>query len=226
MARWHVVDSLTSVPVPLDRIGELGILPVVIIDRVDDAEPIAAALADGGLPCAEVTFRTPAAAGAIERMMSAFPEMVIGAGTVLSVAQAESAVAAGAQFVVGPGFDRAVVEWCQRRGVPVVPGAMTPTEVSAVLGLGISLVKFFPAESAGGVRTLEAFAGPFPDALFLPTGGIDESNLSSYLRLPMVSACGSSWPVDRDLVRDGDFAAITERSATAAATVREARSAR
>lgn len=226
MARWHAVDPLTSIPAPLDRIGELGVVPVVVIDRVEDAEPIAAALVGGGLPCAEITFRTPAASGAIERMTSAFPEVVVGAGTVLSAAQAENAVAAGAQFVVGPGFDRGVVEWCQERDVPVVPGAMTPTEVGAVLGRGISLVKFFPAEPAGGVRTLEALAGPFPDARFLPTGGINESNLSSYLQLSMVSACGSSWVVDRDLVRRGDFAAITERSAKAAAIVREVRSTR
>lgn len=211
---------------PLLAIREFGIVPVMAIDRIQDAVPIAEALIQGGLPCAEVTFRTGVAAQAIEQMAHAFPDLVIGAGTVLSPAQAEVAAAAGARFIVGPGFHRAVVEWCREHNMPVVPGAMTPTEVATALSHDINLVKFFPSEAAGGVRTLKALAGPFPGVEFMPSGGIDTSNLSSYLRLPMVAACGGSWLVDRGLVDTGDFSAITARAAAAVAMVREVRTSR
>jgi 2-dehydro-3-deoxyphosphogluconate aldolase / (4S)-4-hydroxy-2-oxoglutarate aldolase len=222
MARRNDVDSVTVGP--LETIGELGIVPVVTLERAQDAEPVAEALVSAGLPCAEVTFRTGVAAEAIARMINAFPEMVIGAGTVLSATQAEMAALAGARFVVGPGFDRGVFEWCRENGIPVVPGAVTPTEVGTVLSLGVTLIKFFPAEPAGGVLTLEALAGPFPNARFLPTGGIRESNLAAYLQLPAVAACGASWVADRELVRRADFAAIAGRAAAAVAIVGEARS--
>lgn len=217
---------MSSAPGPLQALAESGIVPVALIDRIEDAEPVAEALMRGGLRCIEVTIRTEVAVAAIERIAMAFPELIIGAGTVLSPAQAEAAGVAGARFVVGPGVDPLVVEWCLGNGMPVVPGAMTPTEVGAVLGLGLTLVKFFPAEPAGGVRTLAALAGPFPSARFLPTGGIDGSNLARYLQLPMVAACGASWIADRDLVRQGDYAAITERAAAAVAIARHARDVR
>jgi 2-dehydro-3-deoxyphosphogluconate aldolase/(4S)-4-hydroxy-2-oxoglutarate aldolase len=224
-----VAEAMTPSPVtvgPLETIAQLGIVPVLTLDRAEDAEPVAEALVGAGLPCAEVTFRTGVAAEAIERMTGMFPEMVVGAGTVLSSAQSEIAALAGASFVVGPGFDRGVFEWCRENGMPVVPGAVTPTEVGAVLSLGVTLIKFFPAEPAGGVRTLEALAGPFPDVRFLPTGGIRESNLAAYLQLPTVAACGASWVADRGLVRRADFAAIAGRAAAAVAIVAEARRSR
>lgn len=221
MARRDVVDAVISEP--LAAIRDHGIVPVMTIDRIEDSEPIAEALVRGGLPCAEVTFRSGVAAAAIGRMAVAFPELVIGAGTVLSPTQAEVATEAGARFIVGPGFHPAVVEWCRAHDMPIVPGAMTPTEIAAAVDHGIDLVKFFPSEAAGGVRTLEALAAPFPGVEFMPSGGIDASNVASYLRLPMVAACGGSWLVDRGLVDAGDFAAITARTAAAVALVREAR---
>lgn len=214
------MDPVTD---PVATIRELGVVPVLVLDSVEDAEPVAQALALGGLPIAEVTFRTEAAVGTIERIVQTVPDFLVGAGTVLSVEDAEAAVTAGARFVVTPGLDPAVVGWCQRRDIPVVPGVMTPSEVGVALGFGITLLKFFPAEPAGGVRMLQALGGPFPTTDFLPTGGIDESNLAEYLRLPMVAACGASWVVDRELIRTRDFATVTARTATFVDIAREAR---
>jgi 2-dehydro-3-deoxyphosphogluconate aldolase / (4S)-4-hydroxy-2-oxoglutarate aldolase len=207
----------------VSRFREFGVLPVVVIDRPEDAPNLGAALLAGGLPCAEVTFRTPAAGAAIRSLAFAHPEVLVGAGSVLSVEQAEEAVAAGARFVVSPGLDLAVVDWCIASDVPVVPGVMTPTEVTAALGRGLHLLKFFPAATAGGPAAVHALSGPFPDVEFIPTGGIGPDNLADYLRLPMVAACGATWPVPRALIARGEFDRIEELVAEAVALVAECR---
>ncbi|MFP5331155.1 MAG: bifunctional 4-hydroxy-2-oxoglutarate aldolase/2-dehydro-3-deoxy-phosphogluconate aldolase [Acidimicrobiia bacterium] len=209
---------------PLDVVDAQGVLPVLTVDRIDDAHRVAQAVREGGLRCIEVTFRTDAAPAATKAMVTEFPDMVVGAGTILSSAEAEQAVQSGAQFVVSPGFHPGVVEWCLANDTPVIPGAMTPTEVGGVISTGLTRVKFFPAEAAGGVRTLRALAGPFAAARFLPTGGIDQSNLATYLQEPAVFACGSSWVVDRRLVTEANFAAIRERCRIVVDLTRQVRS--
>ena len=204
-------------------ISKLGVVPVAVIDDAARAVPLGEALLAGGLPCAEITFRTDAAPGAIAALVQAFPEMAVGAGTVLTVDQAGAAVAAGARFVVSPHYDESVVEWCLARDVLVIPGAMTPTEVARAADHGVRLVKFFPAEPAGGVAALKAMAAVFPDIEFFPTGGINAANLGDYLRLPMVAACGGSWVAPRRLVAAGDFATIESLVAEAAGIVRSVR---
>jgi len=158
-------------------------------------------------------------------MTAAHPQMLVGAGTVRTVEQAEVAVAAGSRFVVTPGFDEPVVRWCRTHGVPVAPGVMTPTEINVALGHDLRFLKFFPAEAAGGVAALTAIAGAYPDVRFMPTGGIDAGNLADYLRLSIVAACGGSWVTPRPLIAQGEFTAIEHRAAEAVAIVRRARSA-
>jgi len=189
-------------------LAEVRVVPVVAIPRADDAVPLARTLVEAGLPCAEITFRTDAAAAAIAAIAAAVPELRVGAGTVLSVTQAEAAIRAGASFIVAPGFDPAVVDVALEHGVPVVPGVCTPTEVTLALSRGLSILKLFPAEAAGGVAYLKALAAPFGAARFVPTGGIGPGNLASYLALRQVVACGGSWMVTRDLIAAGDFDAI------------------
>ena len=150
--------------------------------------------------------------------------MVVGAGTVLTREHAERAVASGARFLVAPGFDSSLVDWCRSAGVPIIPGAVTATEITTALAHGIGLVKFFPAETSGGIAAVRALSGPFPGIEFMPTGGIDPSNLEDYLRLPNVAACGGSWPAGRELMRSRDFAAVEAAAAAAVATVAAARS--
>lgn len=200
-----------------------GVVPVVTIDWAERAEPLGEALLAGGLGCAEITLRTPAAAGAIGTLTRTFPEMAVGAGTVFSVEQAEVAVAAGAQFVVSPILDDAVVDWCRTHHVPVAPGVMTPNEVASAAAHGLGVVKFFPAASAGGPAALKAMAPVFPELRFMPTGGIGIENLADYLRLPMVAACGGSWPAPRRLIEAGDFDAIRQLAAATVAAVRAGR---
>ena len=209
----------------LQTIGELGVVPVVVIDQVDQAEPLGAALIAGGLPCAEITMRTEAALSSIETLTRTFPEMLVGAGTVLTVDQAQAAVDAGSGFVVSPGFDAGVVDWCVAHQVPVVPGVMTPTEITKAMGRGLRLLKFFPAEAAGGVETLRSVGAAFPRVEFMPTGGIGAHNLADYLRLPMVAACGGSWLAGRRLLADGAYAEIERRAAEAVGIVRNVRGA-
>jgi 2-dehydro-3-deoxyphosphogluconate aldolase/(4S)-4-hydroxy-2-oxoglutarate aldolase len=189
-------------------LAEVRVVPVVAIPRADDAVPLARTLVEAGLPCAEITFRTDAAAAAIAAIAAAVPELRVGAGTVLSVAQAEAALRAGASFIVAPGFDPAVVDFALQRGVPVVPGVCTPTEVTLALARGLSVLKLFPAEAAGGVAYLKALAAPFGAASFVPTGGIGPDNLASYLAVPQVLACGGSWMVTKKLIAAGDFDTI------------------
>ncbi len=189
----------------LHAISQIGLVPVIKVDRAEDAVPLARALVEGGLPVAEITFRTAAAREAIRNIAAGLPEMILGAGTVLTVQQAEQAVEAGAKYIVSPGFDPSVVDWCLARDVAVTPGVATPTEVIMALGKGLHNLKFFPAEELGGIRMLKALAGPFGDVRFIPTGGITASSLPDYLRLPNVFAVGGSWMVSAALIGAGKF---------------------
>jgi 2-dehydro-3-deoxyphosphogluconate aldolase/(4S)-4-hydroxy-2-oxoglutarate aldolase len=207
------------------NLGEVGIIPVVAIERAEDAKALGQALLAGGLPCAEITFRTAAAEEAIRSMATAFPEMLVGAGTVLSADQARRAVAAGATYIVSPGFDPAVVDWCLANDVAIMPGVATPTDVTMAVNQGLEVVKFFPAEALGGTRTLKAIGAPFGGVKFIPTGGINAGNLGDYLKLPMVHACGGSWMVKKQLISAGDFAAITAQAQEAVNLVTAARAA-
>jgi 2-dehydro-3-deoxyphosphogluconate aldolase / (4S)-4-hydroxy-2-oxoglutarate aldolase len=202
-----------------EQLGKIKVIPVVVIDRADDAVPLAEALMSGGLPCAEVTFRTAAGAQAVRRL-SAMPGLLLGAGTVLSVDQVKQAMDAGASFIVTPGFNPSVVAYCVDNGIVIVPGVCTPTEVDAALALGVNTVKFFPAESFGGVGTLRAISAPYPMMRFVPTGGIGPSNLMSYLRFDKVLACGGSWMVAKDLIASRNFAEVTRLSKQAMELVR------
>ncbi|GAB4422395.1 MAG: hypothetical protein Kow0031_00080 [Anaerolineae bacterium] len=207
----------------LTRLGQMGLVPVVAIENAADAVRLGEALLAGGLPCAEITFRTAAAEAAIRAISTACPEVLVGAGTVLTVSQAETAVAAGAKFVVTPGFDGAVVDWCLAHSVPVTPGVMTPTEINMALNKGLNILKFFPAEAAGGVKTLKAIGGPYGGVKFIPTGGISPANLADYLRLPQVHACGGSWLATKQLIASGEFERITALTAEAVAIVKQVR---
>ena len=202
----------------LDRLAGHRLVPVVVLDEAADADPLASALVAGGLPVAEVTFRTAAAPDAI-RAMSARGDVLVGAGTVLTAEQVDAAVAAGAQFVVSPGTSRAVVERCAEHGMLALPGAVTATEVQAALELGVRTVKFFPAASSGGPGALAALAAPFGDVTFVPTGGIGPANVRDYLDLPSVRAVGGSWMVPRDRIRAGDLDTVRELTAQAVTLV-------
>ncbi len=225
VARRNAVDAVT-LPGELERIAEIGIVPVVTLDRAGDAEALAATLLAAGLPCAEITFRTDAAAAAIATITSGHPEMLVGAGTILTVTQAISAVDAGAGFVAAPGFDPEVVEWCRSRGVPVIPGVMTPTEVGKAARSGLRLLKFFPAGSAGGVGALGSLGAVYPEIAFMPTGGIEAGNLADYLLLPNVAACGASWVAPRQKIVHGELDEIGKRAAEAVAIVSRVRGGR
>ncbi len=189
----------------LQEIGLLGIVPVIAIDNADDAVPLAKALVDGGLPCAEVTFRTAAAKEAITRIAKAYPAMMLGAGTVLTVDQVKAAVECGAKYIVSPGLNTKVVEYCVQHSIPVTPGVATPTEVEMALEQGLEVVKFFPAEANGGLPFLKAISAPYKSLKFIPTGGIDETNLLSYLKFNKVLACGGSWMVKSELINNKQF---------------------
>ena len=187
----------------IDRLQSLRLIPVVALDRAEDAEPMADALCAGGLRCAEITLRTDAALDSIQALAGR-EDFLLGAGTVHSAEQAKAAVEAGAQFVVTPGFNPRTVMWCQENQVPVFPGIATPTDLELALEHGVETVKFFPAETLGGVNTLKAFSGPYGQIRFIPTGGIHAGNLADYLALPSVLACGGSW-----MVKAGDWTATT-----------------
>jgi 2-dehydro-3-deoxyphosphogluconate aldolase/(4S)-4-hydroxy-2-oxoglutarate aldolase len=210
----------------IDRLGEIGVVPVATIDHSERAAELGAALLSGGIHCVEVSFRTEAAAHAIEKMSVTHPDLVVGAGTILSVAQAHRAVDAGARFLVSPAFDDEVVDWCRSNGVLGIPGVMSPTEINRAVRCGVELVKLFPAEIAGGTDALRSFAPVFPHVRYVPTGGIDERNLSHYLEIPSVVACGGSWLTPRDLIAGGEFDRIRQRVIDAASIVRGARGVR
>jgi len=190
------------------------LIPVITLQDPAQAGPLAEALKAGGLPCAEVTLRTDAAEEAI-RIMSQDPDMLVGAGTVLSQDQAERAIAAGSRFIVTPGFSAKVVRACQDRSVPVIPGAVTATEIAAALDEGVRVVKFFPAGVMGGLVALRALAGPFPMVRFIPTGGVTAGNMAEYLGLSCVLAVGGSWVVAPDLLASGNYAEVTRRASDA-----------
>jgi 2-dehydro-3-deoxyphosphogluconate aldolase/(4S)-4-hydroxy-2-oxoglutarate aldolase len=207
----------------LDTLGRLGLVPVVKIDRAEDAVDLGRALLAGGLPCAEITFRTEAAEEAIRQISASVPDIILGAGTVLSVDQADRAVSAGAQFIVSPGFNQKVVDWCLDKKIPVTPGVATPTEIDMALDKGLNILKFFPAEALGGLVTLKAIAAPYVGVKFIPTGGINSANLSDYLAHPSVHCCGGSWLVKANLIAAGKFGEITQLAREAVSVVRQAR---
>jgi 2-dehydro-3-deoxyphosphogluconate aldolase/(4S)-4-hydroxy-2-oxoglutarate aldolase len=191
-----------------EKIREFKIIPVATINNIDDAVPLGKVLIEAGLPVIEVTFRTEAAAEAIRLLKSNFSNLFVGAGTVLKVDQVKKAVDAGAQFIVTPGFNPKVVDYCVEQQIPIIPGVNTPTMVEWALDRGVEVVKFFPADLSGGPKMLKNLAGPYPTMRFMPTGGINNSTLRSYLDLPNVIACGGSWIVNKDLIAAGKFGEI------------------
>jgi 2-dehydro-3-deoxyphosphogluconate aldolase/(4S)-4-hydroxy-2-oxoglutarate aldolase len=207
----------------LERIAASGIVPVVRIERAEDAPALARALSDAGLPCIEITFRSEVAAAAIRAIRVEVPGILVGAGTVVSTAQLDTAMAAGAMFVVSPGLQVEVVQACQDRGIPVLPGVFTPTEVIGAMDLGLSAVKLFPASSAGGPAYLRALAGPFPTMRFVPTGGIEAADLEEYLGVPSVLAVGGSWMVRPAHLAARDWAEVGRLAREARAAVETVR---
>lgn len=201
----------------VERARRVGIIPVVALPKLEHALPLAESLIAGGLPCAEITFRTAAAAEAIEQISKRFPEMLLGAGTVLTTEQAQRAMDCGAQFIVSPGTNPTTVDFCLSKNVTIFPGVCTPSEVELNLAKGVDVLKFFPAEPAGGVNFLKAICAPYRQVQFIPTGGIDAKNIGQYLALPQVVACGGSWMVKPDLLEAGDFAAVKRLAAEAVA---------
>lgn len=192
----------------LNKISELGIIPVVKIDQAQDAVPLGKALLSGDLPVAEITFRTAAAEGAIKALTDELPELLVGAGTVLTIEQVKKAVAAGAKFIVSPGFNTKIVDYCLENNIAITPGVNSPTQIEMAIEKGLKTVKFFPAEASGGLPLLKALSGPFSEITFIPTGGIDQNNLLSYLSHPQVLACGGSWMVKSELILAGNFEQI------------------
>ena len=203
----------------LSEISNIGIVPVIALDNANQAVPLAKALIDGGLPCAEVTFRTAAAEESIRQMARHCPDMLVGAGTILTPEQADKAVAAGARFIVSPGLNEEVVKHCQKIGVPIIAGVATPSEVEKALSLGLTTLKFFPAEAAGGLAMIKAMSAPYSQVKFMPTGGINAKNVNSYLSFKKVIACGGSWMVSKELINSGNFAEITRLTKEAVATM-------
>ncbi len=199
----------------MDLISKIGLVPVIVIEDSSKAVPLAKALCKGGIPVAEVTFRTAAAKDAIQAMDENVPEILVGAGTIHNVEQAKSAVAAGAKFIVTPGFQGDVVRWCLDNSIDVFPGSVSPSDIESAIALGLKTVKFFPAEAFGGVKTLKAFSGPYYDIKFMPTGGINENNVNDYLALDSVIACGGAWMAPKSLIDAGEFDKITELCHTA-----------
>lgn len=205
------------------KLQALGVVPVVVLEDAEDAVPLAEALCTGGLPCAEVTFRTEAAEESIRRMAQAYPEMLVGAGTVLATEQVDRAVAAGAKFIVSPGFDPEVVDYCLEKNIPVFPGCVTPSEIAQAVKRGLRVVKFFPAEQFGGVSTIKALAAPYAGIKFMPTGGINAGNLENYFNHKAIIACGGSWMVKGELVKDGKFDEIRRLTREATSLVKKIR---
>lgn len=205
------------------KIEEIGVVPVVVLEDAKDAKPLAKALCEGGLPCAEVTFRTEAAEESIRQMSEAYPEMLLGAGTVLTTEQVDRAVNAGASFIVSPGFDPEIVDYCLAKDIPVFPGCITPSEVAQAVKRGLKVVKFFPAEQFGGVAAIKALSAPYVGLRFMPTGGVNAKNLEAYLSCKSIIACGGSWMVKGDMIKAGEFDKIKAMTAEAAELVKEIR---
>lgn len=202
-----------------ERIAASYVIPVVVIDDANRAADTAGALLEGGVPVMEITLRTEAGMTSIEKAVRARPEILVGGGTVLSLDQCRGACDRGAAFIVSPGYDPEIVDYCLSRGVEIFPGCVTPTEITAARKAGISVVKFFPANVYGGVRAIKALSGPFPDIRFIPTGGVDLSNLEEFV-IPQIFAVGGGWLCDRKAINAGDYAGITRICAQSAALVR------
>ena len=206
----------------LKQVEALKIVPVVVLEDVKDAIPLGQALMNGGLPVAEVTFRTAAAADCIREMSKAFPEMCVGAGTVINEEQCKRALEAGAKFIVSPGYSEEVTAYCIEHEVPVLPGICTPTELINVVNHGLPVAKFFPASNFGGLKTIKAMAAVFPQMRFMPTGGVSEANVLEYLAEPKIIAAGGSWMVKGDLVKAGKFDEIERLTKSAVDLVNNA----
>ena len=207
----------------LKKIQEIGIVPVVVLNDAKDAAPLAKALCDGGLPCAEITFRTDAAEESIRIMTEQFPQMLVGAGTVLTTEQVDRAVAAGAKFIVSPGLNPRIVKYCVEKGILITPGCSNPSDIEVALENGLEVVKFFPAEPAGGLNMIKAMAAPYVGVKFMPTGGINPTNVRDYLAYDRILACGGSWMVKGSLVDAGEFDKIEELTREAVEIVKESR---
>lgn len=207
----------------LEKLSQFGIVPVVVLDDAKDAAPLAKALCDGGLACAEVTFRTAAAEESIRIMATEYPEMVVGAGTVLTTEQVDRAVAAGASLIVSPGFDPEIVDYCISKNIEVVPGIVTPSELAQAVKRGLTRVKFFPAEAAGGLKMIKAMCAAYTTVRIMPTGGINAKNISEYLECDKIFCCGGSWMVKGDLIKAGEFDKIKDMTAEAVALVKKIR---
>lgn len=203
----------------LVKLGKIGIVPVVALDDAKDALALGRALMAGGIPCAEVTFRTAAAEESIRILSNEIPDMLVGAGTVLTTEQVDRAVGAGAKFIVSPGLNPKVVGYCVEHGIPIVPGCANPSDIEAALEFGLEVVKFFPAEAAGGIAMIKAMSAPYGGVKFMPTGGINSGNICNYLSFNKVLACGGSWMVDKKLVAAGNFEEITRLSREAVETI-------
>ena len=205
-------------------ISDIGVVPVIKLNHPErDAAPLAKALTEGGVPVAEVTFRAAGAAVAIKKMTEAFPDMLVGAGTVLTTAQVDEALAAGAKFIVTPGLDIDLVKYCQEKKVPIYPGCTTPTDYHAAYKLGLEVLKFFPAEQSGGLAKIKAMSAPFPMFKVMPTGGISLKNLADYIKAPVICACGGSYMVTADLIDNNKWDEITELCKKSVEIVKEAR---
>lgn len=207
----------------LEQIQEIGIVPVVVLNDAKDAEPLAKALCDGGLACAEVTFRTAAAEESIRIMSEKFPDMLVGAGTVLTTEQVDRAAAAGAKFIVSPGLNPRIVKYCVDKGILITPGCANPSDIEQALEQGLEVVKFFPAEAAGGLKMIKAMAAPYVGVKFMPTGGINQNNVREYLAYDRILACGGSWMVKSDLVDAGKFDEIEKLARECVDIVKESR---
>ena len=207
----------------LNRLALAGVVPVVVLENAKDAVPTAKAMVAGGIDVMEITFRTAAAADSIKAVSENCPEMLVGAGTVITLEQCKKAVESGAKFIVAPGFDEEVVRWCVENHVPVTPGCVTPTEIMAAMKLGIQIIKFFPAGVYGGLSAMKALSGPFGGIKFIPTGGVNAQNLAEYLAAPFIHAVGGSWVCPKADISAGNFEKITALCREAHATVTEAR---
>ena len=207
----------------IEQVAACGVVPVVVLEDAEQAVPTAKALLAGGINAMEITFRTAAAKDSIAKVAKEVPEMIVGAGTVINVQQLHDALDAGAKFIVSPGTSEEVIAEAVKLNVPVAPGVVTPSEIMIGLKYGLKVFKFFPAESYGGLKTIKALCGPFPQIRFIPTGGINQSNAEEYFKNAKIVAVGGSWMVTKDMVVAGDFAGITEKSAAATALFKQIR---
>lgn len=203
----------------LDKLSKIGIVPVIKLNDSKDAAPLAEALCNGSLPCAEITFRTDAAEESIRIISGKYPDMLVGAGTVLTTEQVDRAISAGAKFIVSPGLNPVIVEYCIKKNVAVTPGCSTPSDIERALELGLDVVKFFPAEACGGLPMIKAMSAPYTNVKFMPTGGINAKNLNEYLAFDKIIACGGSWMVPQSLIEAGDFTGIEKLTAEAVSTM-------